>query len=88
MKKTNQKNSSKETKLPSIQSNLQKGSVKQNVDSQEKLTQKTKNSNVPKIPNIPLTNKNIPNNITSSNKIKSEKNRKKITNNYKEEEKK
>jgi hypothetical protein len=86
MKKKNQKNSSKETKLPSIQSNLQKGSVKQNADSQEKLTQKTKNSNVPKIPNIPLTNKNIPNNISSSNKIKSEKNRKKITNNYKEEE--
>ena len=86
MKKTNQKNSAKDIKLPSIQSNLQKGSLKQNADTQEKSTQKAKKTNETKIPNIPLTNRNIPNNISSSNKTKSEKNKKKIINNYKEEE--
>ena len=83
MKKTKQnKNTSKETKLPSIQSNLQKGSLKQDSNSKEKLAQKSNPSNVPQIPKIPLTNKNIP---ESTNKLKSEKRRKKINNIIKEE---
>ena len=87
MKKAKQnKNNSKDNKLPAIQSNLQKGSLKQNADTQEKSTQKTKKTNETKIPNIPLTNRNIPNNISSSNKTKPEKNKRKIINNYKEEE--
>ena len=87
MKRKNQnKTTSKETKLPAIQSNLQRGSLKQKSDSKEKLTQKTKKTNVPQIPNIPLTNRNIPNN-QSPGKTKSEKNKKKnFNNNYKEEE--
>ena len=87
MKRKNQnKTTSKETKLPAIQSNLQRGSLKQKSDSKEKLTQKTKKTNVPQIPNIPLTNRNIPNN-QSPGKTKPEKNKKKnFNNNYKEEE--
>ena len=43
MKKAKQnKNNSKDNKLPAIQSNLQKGNLKQNADSTEKLTQKSK----------------------------------------------
>ena len=43
MKRKNQnKTTSKETKLPAIQSNLQRGSLKQKSDPKEKLTQKTK----------------------------------------------
>ena len=84
MKKPKQnKNSSKETKLPLIQSNLQKGSLKQDSNSKEKLTQKSKQINIPQIPNIPLTNKNIP---ESTNKSKSEKRRKKYNYIVKEEE--
>jgi hypothetical protein len=87
MKKAKQnKNNSKENKLPAIQSNLQKGNLKQNADSTEKLTQKTKKSTIPQIPTIPLTNRNVPKN-QSSNKAKSDKTKKKyIYNNYKEEE--
>ena len=84
MKKSKQnQNASKETKLPSIQSNLQKGSVKQESNSKEKLNQKSKQSNAPQIPKIPLTNKNI---SESTNKSKLEKGRKKINNIIKEEE--
>ena len=84
MKKPKQnKNASKETKLPLIQSNLQKGSLKQDSNSKEKLTQKSKQINIPQIPNIPLTNKNIP---ESTNKSKSEKRRKKYNYIVKEEE--
>ena len=84
MKKGKQnQNASKETKLPSIQSNLQKGSLKQDSNSKEKLTQKSNPTNVPQIPKIPLANKNIP---ESTNKLKSEKRRKKINNIIKEEE--
>ena len=87
MKKAKQnKNNSKDNKLPAIQSNLQKGNLKQNADSTEKLTQKSKKSTVPQIPTIPLTNRNVPKN-QSSNKTKSDKTKKKyIYNNYKEEE--
>ena len=84
MKKPKQnKNASKETKLPLIQSNLQKGSLKQDSNSKEKLEQKSKQLNIPQIPNIPLTNKNIPD---VTNKSKSEKRRKKINYMVKEEE--
>ena len=84
MKKSKQnKNASKETKLPLIQSNLQKGSLKQDSNSKEKLEQKSKQLNIPQIPNIPLTNKNIPD---VTNKSKSEKRRKKINYMVKEEE--
>ena len=84
MKKPKQnRNSSKETKLPLIQSNLQKGSLKQDSNSKEKLEQKSKQLNIPQIPNIPLTNKNIPD---VTNKSKSEKRRKKINYMVKEEE--
>ena len=89
MKKAKQnKISSKETKLPIIQSNLQKGSLKNDADSKEKITQKKKKSNVAQIPNIPLTKKNIPNETSNlSNKTKNEKNKRKINNyNNKEEE--
>ena len=87
MKKSKQaKNSIKETKLPPIQSNLQKGSLKQNINSTEKLEEKSQKLNIPKIPNIPLTNKNVPNNRNNlQNKTKSEKRRKR-NNNIKEEE--
>jgi len=68
MKKGKQeKNNSKETKLPPIQSNLQKGSLKQ---PKEKSNSNAKNqktnsnsSNNQKMPNIPLTNRNIPENL-------------------------
>ena len=84
MKKPKQnKNASKETKLPLIQSNLQKGSLKQDSNSKEKLEQKSKQLNIPQIPNIPLTNKNVPD---VTNKSKSEKRRKKINYMVKEEE--
>ena len=83
MKKPKQnKNSSKETKLPLIQSNLQKGSLKQDSNSNSK-EQKSKQLNIPQISNIPLTNKNIPD---ATNKSKSEKRRKKINYMVKEEE--
>ena len=84
MKKPKQnRNSSKETKLPLIQSNLQKGSLKQDSNSKEKSEQKSKQLNIPQISNIPLTNKNIPD---ATNKSKSEKRRKKINYMVKEEE--
>ena len=87
MKKTKQnRNSTKETKLPLIQSNLQKGSLKPNADSKEKITQKANKINAPQIPNIPLTNRGVPKNLlNSSNKIKTEKNKRKFNINKEEE---
>ena len=84
MKKSKQnQNTSKEAKLPSIQSNLQRGSVKQESNSKEKSTQKSKQLNEPQMPKIPLINKNNP---ESTNKSKLEKGRKKVNNIIKEEE--
>ena len=88
MKKKNQnKNSIKEEKLPPIQSNLQKGNIKQDSNSKDKLNQKSKKKSIPQIPNIPLTNRNIPKDINQiTNKSKLDKSRKKYNNNIKEEE--
>ena len=73
--------SKKETKLPPIQSNLQKGSLKQ---PKEKSNSNAKNqktnsnsSNNQKMPNIPLTNRNIPENLNQL----SDKNKNEILNN-------
>ena len=84
MKKGKQdKNTSKETKLPLIQSNLQKGSLKQEKDKSNNINIKNQKLNPnQKMPNIPLTNRNIPENLnqlTEKSNTKTEK-RKKITN--------
>ena len=88
MKKKNQNNNSiKEEKLPPIQSNLQKGNIKQDSNSKDKLNQKSKKKSIPQIPNIPLTNRNIPKDINQiTNKSKLHKNGKKYNNDIKEEE--
>ena len=60
--------------------------MKQNADSKEKITQKANKINAPQIPNIPLTNRGVPKNLlNSSNKIKTEKNKRKFNINKEEE---